>query len=107
MASITCELVWLKFLLKGLGVSHLQLMTLHCDNKATLHIVANPVYHEHTKHIDIDCHLVHEKLQVGLLHTQYVSSNNQLAHIFTKVLGIDQFRFLSGKLGIHDIHSPT
>ncbi|RVW34103.1 Retrovirus-related Pol polyprotein from transposon RE1 [Vitis vinifera] len=52
MASITCELTWLKYLLDDLQVEHLQPAKLFCDSKAALHIVVNPIYHERTKHIE-------------------------------------------------------
>ena len=58
MASVTCELTSLKYLLDDLRVEHQQRTKLFCDSEAALHIAANPVYHERTKHIEIDCHVV-------------------------------------------------
>ncbi|KAG2396416.1 uncharacterized protein HKW66_Vig0226910 [Vigna angularis] len=54
MASATCELVWLKQLLNELKFGDVTHMTLICDNQAALHISSNPVFHERTKHIEVD-----------------------------------------------------
>lgn len=63
MATLSCELTWLKSLLHDLGIDHSAPIPMYCDNQAALHIAANPVLHERTKHIELDCHLVREKIQ--------------------------------------------
>lgn len=60
MTSTTYELTWLLSLLKDFQIPHDQPALLFCDNKAALHIVANPNLHERTKHIKIDFHVVRE-----------------------------------------------
>ncbi|GKV50103.1 hypothetical protein SLEP1_g56818 [Rubroshorea leprosula] len=87
MASTVSELLWLKGLLKTLGVDTSQPMQLHCDNQAAIHIATNPIFHERTKHIELDCHFIRHWIQVGLIKTSHVRSNLQVADIFTKALG--------------------
>ncbi|RDX86688.1 Copia protein, partial [Mucuna pruriens] len=62
MTLATCELIWVKQLIQKLKFANIQPMKLYCYNQATLHIASNPVFHERTKHIDIDCHFIREKL---------------------------------------------
>jgi len=63
MPNATSEVVYIRNLLKFLGID-VGTTKLHCDNQATLHISANPVFHECTKHIEIDCHFIREKDRV-------------------------------------------
>ncbi|KAL0404417.1 UNVERIFIED_CONTAM: Retrovirus-related Pol polyprotein from transposon RE2 [Sesamum radiatum] len=107
IATASCELTWLKSLLRSLGVSHSQPMRLFCDSQAALHIAANPVFHERAKHREVDCHYVRDQIQAGTIVTTHVCSQNQLADIFTKALGRQQFTYLLRKLGIRDPHAPT
>ena len=107
MATTTCELKWLKGLLSTLGVMHSDPTHLYCDSQAALHIAANPIFHERTKHIEVDCHFVRDEIQNGAIHTKYVHTSMQLTKIFTKALGKRQFDFLLRKLGIWNPRTPT
>ena len=73
-------------LLEELGVQNLKPVTLHCDNQSTIHIGKNPVFHERTKHIEIDCHFTRDKVMEGLLELTYLPTDHQLADVLTKVL---------------------
>ncbi|RVW53343.1 Retrovirus-related Pol polyprotein from transposon RE1 [Vitis vinifera] len=88
MALATCELIWLRHLLQELRFGKDEQMKLICDNQAALHIASNPVFHERTKHIEVDCHFIREKIASGCVATSFVNSNDQLADIFTKSLRV-------------------
>lgn len=103
MAITTCELTWLLYLLKDLHVQHNRPVLMYCDNQAALHIAANLVFHERSKHIESNCHIVRNRILDGTVKTFYVSTKNQLADVFTKALGVEDYLRLIKKLGIINI----
>ncbi|MCH79633.1 copia protein [Trifolium medium] len=105
LAHATCEGQWLVYLLRDFHISHSSPIVLYCDNKSAIHIAANPVFHERTKHIEIDCHVVRDKVQSGLIHLLPVSSKEQVADILTKSLQPGPFSTLHAKLGMNNIYS--
>ncbi|RVW73681.1 Retrovirus-related Pol polyprotein from transposon RE2 [Vitis vinifera] len=106
MALATCELIWLKQLLQELRFGKDEQIKLVCDNQATLHIATNPIFHERTKHIEVDCHFIREKITSGCVATSFVNSNDQLADIFTKSLKGPRIKYICNKLGAYDIYAP-
>lgn len=70
MATTICEVLWLRWLLRDLRADQLDPTPLYCDNQAARHIADNPVYHEHTKHVEMDCYFVRERLNKLLIFSQ-------------------------------------
>ncbi|KAK4400515.1 Copia protein [Sesamum angolense] len=108
MAAMVCELRWISYILSNLGLTVKLVIQLFCDNQAALHIMANPILHKRTKHIELDCHVVGDAYKDGFISPSFVRSSAQLANIFTKVLDLKIFVALLDKLGLAAMHpSPT
>ena len=58
MSTACSEIAWLRGLLKELGFPPTTSTPLHVDNTSDIQIVTNPVFHECTKHIKVDCHSI-------------------------------------------------
>ena len=99
MVTTTCELTWILYLLRDLHISHDKPALMCGSNQAALHISINPVFHERSKHIEANCHIIRNKILDGTIKTFYVSSQNQLADILTKSLGVDNYLRLLRRLG--------
>ena len=107
MTQSVCEIVWLHQLLMEVGIKTVVPAKLWCDNQTALYIASNFVFHERTKHIEIGCHFVREKIQLGLIFTGYVKTGEQLGDIFTKALSGDRVSYLCNKLDMIDIYALT
>ena len=105
MRKLTSELIWIKGLLKDLGIETTTPITMHCDNQAAIHIASNSVFHERTKHIEVDCHKVRQAVEQKIILPCYTRSEDQLADIFTKAASTKVCEFIHSKLGLVDLPS--
>nr|GEZ79104.1 retrotransposon protein, putative, unclassified [Tanacetum cinerariifolium] len=71
---------------------------LYCDNRSAIALCCNNVQHSRSKHIDIRHHFIREQVEKGMVELYFVTTDYQLADIFTKVLPRERFEFLLSRL---------
>ncbi|XP_073138675.1 methionine aminopeptidase 1B, chloroplastic-like isoform X2 [Henckelia pumila] len=102
--SATCsEILWLRCLLSEFGFPQTARTPLHGDNTSAIQISVNPVYHERTKHIEVDCHYIREAFTHGVISLPHLTTDLQIADVFTKALKCQRHNFLSSKLMLMDL----
>lgn len=73
---------------------------LYCDNISAHYLAHNPVLHERTKHIKVNCHYVREHVDAGFISTAFVIYTSQIVEIMTKSLSAQQHHLFCVKLGL-------
>ncbi|GJZ90447.1 hypothetical protein Tco_0662374 [Tanacetum coccineum] len=104
LASVTSEVIWILNFLKDLQIENLLPVSLYCDSNSAIKIAANLIFHERTKHLEIELHFVREKVLKGVVKTVKVDSANQIADILTKGLDTVQHLDFVKKLGMYDVY---
>jgi hypothetical protein len=79
------QLLWMRQTLRDFGYN-LSQVPLLCDNESATRLADNPAEHSRTKHIDIRHHFLRDHQQKGDIEVYHISTENQLADIFTKPL---------------------
>lgn len=100
LSDTTCELLWLRWLLQDMGAIDSSATPLYCDNCSAIQITQNDVFHERTKHIEIDCHIVRHHFDKGTIRLVSVASKDQTTDIFMRAHLPDHFRELVCKLNL-------
>jgi hypothetical protein len=75
-----------------------EVVELKVDSKSALTLVRNPVFHEHSKHIDLRYHFIRNCLAEGIVSA--INTEDQLANILTKALGQVKFQELRARIGM-------
>ncbi|KAK6115540.1 hypothetical protein DH2020_007809 [Rehmannia glutinosa] len=103
VASISCEVQWFVYLLHDMKIQHPQPATIYTDNTSAIPITQNPVLHSRTKHIDVRYHFIRDHVEKKDITLEYISTDKQLANIFTKPLCESRFEELKNELGLIEL----
>ncbi|GJV11944.1 ribonuclease H-like domain-containing protein [Tanacetum coccineum] len=93
----------LRNMLHSIGLKDLYPVELYSDNSLAIQIASNPVFHEKTKHFELDVYFVREKVLASVIKTVKVSSSLQTADMFTKCLVVVQHKLCCKNLGLLDV----
>jgi hypothetical protein len=95
------QLLWMRQTLRDFGYN-LSKVPFLCDNESAIRLADNPVEHSRTKHIDIRHHFLRDHQQRGDIDIYHISTENELADIFTNPLDEKRFCRLHSELNVLD-----
>lgn len=67
-----CEVMWLRKLFSELFEHVLDTTVIYCDNQSGIRLSKNPVFHDHSNHIDIRYHFIYDMVQWGAIRFQHI-----------------------------------
>ncbi|KAK9120307.1 hypothetical protein Syun_017924 [Stephania yunnanensis] len=100
------ECIWLRSLIGDILCKVEYAVLIKCDNESTVKLASNPIFHARTKHIEVRHHFIREKVLSQEIELQGISTNNQVADIFTKALGKAKFEEFRAALGVVNCVDP-
>eukprot|EP00253_Pinus_taeda_P018189 PITA_18189 len=95
-----CEAIWMRKILVRLFGSHLEPTVIYCDNQSCIKLLANPVFHDRSKNIDIGYHHIRDCVQQRIMLLSYIPMEDQDANILTKVLTKRKFEYHRGRIRV-------
>ncbi|KAK6143292.1 hypothetical protein DH2020_023640 [Rehmannia glutinosa] len=98
--SCYAQVLWMRQQLRDYDIEEKKEIPIMCDNTSAIAITQNPVLHSRTKHIDVRYHFTRDHVEKKDITLEYISTNKQLADIFTKPLCESRFEELKHELGL-------
>ena len=96
----TQEAVWLRQLMKDVGLEVTSPTVIYEDNNGAIDLSRNAKYHNRTKHIDINHHFVRERVKSKEIDVVHCPSKDMVADLLTKGIPRVQFEKLRDLLGV-------
>ena len=105
LCQVVKESVWMVEFLEGLGVSIHNAMMINVNNQGAIALARNPVFHNRSKHIDIQYHFTRGLVRAGKIALNYVPTKEMLVDLLTKPLPRSQHEYLACGIGLVSIDS--
>ncbi|GJY58095.1 hypothetical protein Tco_0457987 [Tanacetum coccineum] len=106
MSGCCAQILWMRSKLTNYGFAFNKI-PLYYDNRSGIALCCNNVQHSRSKHIDIQHHFIKEQVEKGVVELYFVTTDYQLADIFTKALPREWFEFLLPRLGMKSMTLET
>ncbi|GKA84219.1 zinc finger, CCHC-type containing protein [Tanacetum coccineum] len=98
-----CQGIWLRRLLSEITGQNIPPAALLVDNRSSLDLMKNPVFHGRSKHIDIRFHFIRECVENGEITVAHVCGKEQKADILTKPLARVKHEEMRNLMGIKKV----
>ena len=89
--AVACQAIWLRRILTDLNERQEDGTTIYCDNISSISLARNLVFNGRSMHIKIRYHFIRELVDNEDIKMEFRKSEQQLADIFNKPLGIGSF----------------
>nr|GFA02320.1 retrovirus-related Pol polyprotein from transposon TNT 1-94 [Tanacetum cinerariifolium] len=99
LSACCAQIFWMRTQLTDYGFNFTKI-PIYCDSKSAIAISCNPVQHSRTKHNAVHYRFIKEHVEKGTIELYFVTTDYQLADIFTKALLADRFNYLVRRLAI-------
>ena len=75
-------------------------ITLQCGNQNSIHLVKNPTFHDHMKHIDIKYHFIRKVVEEGRIMLEKIDTDENTTNMLTKLTKTKKFEWCKTSLGL-------
>nr|CAD1832705.1 unnamed protein product [Ananas comosus var. bracteatus] len=103
--SAACQAVWMRRILEDLYQAQEYPTEIYCDNRSTIAMTKNPVFHGRTKHIEVRHHFIRDLVNNRQIDMKNCSTNEQVADGLTKALSHEKILKFRRALGVTEFAS--
>ncbi|GKC43064.1 putative ribonuclease H-like domain-containing protein [Tanacetum coccineum] len=101
VATANCcgQVLWIQNQMLNYGFNFIN-TNIYIDNKSTICIVKNPVFHSKTKQIEIRHHFIRDAYKKKLIQVLKIHTDDNVTDLLTKAFDVSMFNFLTVNIGM-------